>query len=296
MSMWRHICAVVTPFMKIKGENVIDYDSLGEHLAWLESKGVDAVVIAGTTGESATLSFEEHEELLRQAVKLTPLSVIAGAGGNSTAEAIHLTKCAEKDGVAAVLSVVPYYNKPNQEGLRQHFGAICRVTSLPVILYNVPGRTVVSLKPETTLRIREENGNCAGIKEASSDLKTVEIYVENNFPVWCGEDAMNFPMLCLGARGVISVVSNFAPIAISGLISCFPEDGKKVNLALARKWHAEVSRYAEAAFIDTNPIPTKAILAKMSFCKNILRLPLVPLDAEKSQKVYKALRVVGRLA
>ena len=250
------------------------------------------MVVAGTTGESPTVLFSEHQELLVQAVRLSPIPVIAGAGGNSTAEAVHLTKWAERAGAEAVLSVVPYYNKPPQDGLFHHYGMVCKATCLPVILYNVPGRTVVALEPRTALRIRDSHKNCVGIKEASANLEAVRQYVDRGFNVWCGEDAMNYPMLCLGANGVISVVSNFAPVVINRLLNCFTTTGIKLE---ARTFDRIVSMCAKAAFIEVNPIPVKFILAEMGLGHNLLRLPLVPLDQVKQEQVRGILRTAAIL-
>lgn len=272
----RHICAVVTPFDK-KGN--IDYESHLRHITWLKEKGVEAIVSLGTTGESATISFDEHAEMIRKVVSFSPLPVIAGAGGNSTAEAVRLTKEAEEAGAIAVLSVAPYYNRPNQKGLLEHYTQICESTNLPVLLYNVPKRTGIDIEVDTVLRLSHRCKNLAGIKEASNNLAAVQRYVQNDILVYCGEDALNFVMLCLGAQGVISVLSNFAGHAITNLIA----ETIKNNLELARVINYKIADMAKAAFIDANPIPTKYLVSQLGFCENSLRLPLTPLSEEQKK-------------
>jgi 4-hydroxy-tetrahydrodipicolinate synthase len=279
----RNICAVVTPFGT---DGSIDYVSHERHIKWLEKNEVDAIVSLGTTGESPTISFKEHKQIIKRVVGFSHLPVIAGAGGNSTEEAIQLTKDAEKAGAAAILSVVPYYNKPNQEGIFKHYGKICESTSLPVLLYNVPGRTGVNMEVETVLRLHDKYPNMAGIKEASNNLQAVQRYIQNGVPVYCGEDSLNFAMLCLGARGVISVVSNFAGKTIAELILALAEN----NLAVARLINNNIAYLSKAAFIDTNPIPTKFIVAKLGFGNNSLRLPLSPLSPEKQRILLEIIK------
>ena len=280
----RNICAVITHFSKT-GET-IDFESRERHFHRLKENKVDAIVSLGTTGECPTVPFGQHEAILKQDVLMSPLPIIAGAGGNSTAEAVHLTREAEKDGVMGVLSVAPYYNKPTQEGLYRHFVKICRSTSLPVLAYNVPGRTVISIDVETTLRIRDYCGNFAGIKEASNNLVAVERYVHEGVPVYCGEDALNFVMLCLGAQGVISVVSNFAGLVIAHLIKAVTAG----NLGEARVINNMVADLSRAAFREANPIPTKYICSKLGLCNNSLRLPLTPLSRKNQQFVLHLAR------
>ena len=275
----RNICAVITPFDET-GSN-IDFQSHERHLHFLKNNGVDAIVSLGTTGESPTVMFGEHEKMIEEVIRFSPLPVIAGAGGNTTDEAVHLTVQAEKAGAKAILSVCPYYNKPNQEGIFRHYAKIFESTSLPVILYNVPGRTVVSIEVSTTLRLRDRYENFAGIKEASANLVAVQRYVRECVPVYCGEDALNFVMLCLGAKGLISVLSNFAPRRITDLIRAV----QKNQLEEARLINNEIADFSKAAFIDTNPIPVKFICSILGFCHNSLRLPLTPLSEENQQTV-----------
>lgn len=282
----RNICATVTPFTK--NSEVIDHDSHERHLHWLKKNGVQAIVSLGTTGESPTIPFNEHTKAITDVVHYSPLPVIAGAGANSTSEAIHLTEQAERSGAVAILSVVPYYNKPNQEGLFRHYRNICRCTSLPVILYNVPGRTKITLDVETTLRIRDVCSNFAAVKEASDNFAAVQRYVREGVIVYCGEDALNFPMLCLGAVGVISVVSNFAPIIVGNIIY----EVRRGRLQNARVINNMMVDLAKAAFIDTNPIPTKFICSEMGFCENLLRLPLTILSREKQKIVKKIMKCI----
>jgi len=250
----------------------------------LANQGVEATVEVGTTGESTTIPPDEHIEMVRWAVKFSPIPVIAGAGANSTEEAVHLTRESEQAGARAILSVVPYYNKPNQEGLYRHFVKICQSTGLPVLVYNVPGRTVREIPPKVTLRIRDKCPNMVGIKEATSNTTNVHRYVREGLPVFCGEDAMNFPMLCLGAQGVISVVSNFAPHVVSDLIQRVREE----RLSDARSINKAMVDLSEAAFVDSNPIPVKYICSLLGFCEDRFRLPMTPLSQALRKKVRAA--------
>ncbi len=278
---FRNICAVITPFFN-DGE-LIDYEKHYQHLHYLKNGGVEAIVSLGTTGESPTISFDEHLDIIREVVRFSPLPVIAGAGGNSTAEAILLTREAEKARAIAILSVAPYYNRPNQKGILEHYVKICESTSLPVLVYNVPKRTGVDIEVDTVLRLRDKCKNFAGVKEASNNLAAVQRYVQNDVPVYCGEDALNFVMLCLGAQGVISVLSNFAGRTISALI----DQVSSGNLKGARWINNQIVDLAKAAFLDTNPIPTKYICSRLGFCENSLRLPLTTLSAENEKIVVK---------
>jgi len=280
----QNICAIITPFSKT-GEK-IDHNDHERHLHWLKQNGVQAIVSLGTTGESATIPFGEHTKTITDVVHYSPLPVIAGAGANSTDEAIHLTEQAERSGAMAILSVTPYYNKPNQEGLFRHYAKIYKCTGLPVLLYNVPNRTKVNLEINTVLRLRDKFHNFAGIKEASDNLAAVQKYICEGVPVYCGEDALNFVMLCLGAKGVISVVSNFAPTIVMSLI----HEVQKNRLTTARLINNQMVGLAKMAFIDTNPIPTKFICSKLGFCENSLRLPLTILSKEKQRIVLKLLK------
>lgn len=282
-----NIVAIVTPFSRDSSQ--IDYESHAHHIDWLIQQGVDGIVTVGTTGESATLSFDEHKNLMSFVCEFVNkrVPVIAGIGGNNTEEAVYLTEIAKKIGADAGLSVTPYYNKPPQEGLYRHFMKVFEVSEgLPIILYNVPGRTAINLLPETVFRICDRVGNCAGVKEASGNLRYVREYVSRGINVFCGEDFMNFPMLTCGANGVISVVSNFNPRSVSSLIKAVKSgDMKTANLV-----NREVIQAEEMAFVESNPIPTKYICAKMDLIKYpSVRLPLVShdqLDPNIDVKIY----------
>lgn len=281
-----NIVAIVTPFNR-NGKS-IDYESHANHIDWLIKNGVDGIVTVGTTGESATLSFKEHENVMRFVYEFVNkrVPVIAGIGGNNTREAVHLTNIAKKIGVDAGLSVTPYYNKPPQEGLCRHFINVCEAAEdLPIILYNVPSRTGVDLKPETVFKITDRVKNVIGIKEASSNLKAVAEYVSHDVPLFCGEDAMNLPMLLYGAVGVISVVSNFDPRIVSKLIHAY----RKTDIEVAKSVNYEMVRAAEKAFVQPNPIPAKYLCARLGLIKHdAVRLPLVShkeLDPEIDEKI-----------
>ena len=240
----------------------------------------------GTTGESPTLDHPEHEKVVEividQCIKRVP--VIAGTGSNSTRTAVESSQAAEKHGVDALLQVVPYYNKPNQSGLYEHFDKIAKNTSLPIILYNIPGRSVVGLDTATIKKLNKQNKNIVGIKEASGSMDKVrEIKSEcpKDFIILSGEDALNFEILKAGGDGYISVTSNIAPKECSDLFNHFSEN----NIDKAEQINNNLSELNKVLFIDTNPIPIKYALYKAGLCNNILRLPLVELDSKKAKLV-----------
>ena len=277
------ITALVTPFTN---EGEVDRNALeGLILRQLES-GVHGIVPCGTTGESPTLSHEEHEEVIKITINTVGkrVPVIAGTGSNSTEEALRLTMAAEKAGADASLQVVPYYNKPNQSGLYEHFDKIAKNTSLPIILYNIPGRSVVGLDTATIKKLNKQNKNIVGIKEASGSMDKVrEIKSEcpEDFIILSGEDALNFEILKAGGYGYISVTSNIAPKECSELFNNFSEN----NIEKAEQINNNLSELNKVLFIDTNPIPIKYALYKAGLCNNILRLPLVELDSKKAKLV-----------
>ncbi|RCK73083.1 MAG: 4-hydroxy-tetrahydrodipicolinate synthase [Ignavibacteriae bacterium] len=278
--------ALVTPF-KPSGE--IDNVSLKRLLDFQIQKGVEAIIPAGTTGESASLSEAEQISLINLVVQHAKgkVKIIAGAGANDTSKAIKLAKLAYATGADAILSVAPYYNKPTQEGIFRHYQMIAE--EVPVIVYNVPGRTSCNIEAETTLRIAEEIPNVIGIKEASGNISQIMEILRNRpegFGVWSGDDAITLPLIALGADGVISVVSNEIP----GLFS------KMVRLALsgkieeAKKIHYKILPLMNFNFIESNPIPVKAVLAEMKMIEEVYRLPLVPLSDKHRDKMKKILR------
>ncbi len=278
------IPAMVTPF---KEDFSVDYEGIARNLDYLE-KHVNALVPAGTTGEAATLSYEEHIEVVRYVAETSKLPVIGGAGSNSTREAVYLAKEVEKAGAEAAMLVTPYYNKPNQEGLYQHYRTVASEVSIPIIVYNVPSRTGINTTPELVRRLAEID-NIVGIKEASGNLKQISEIIRttpDSFVLLSGDDFLTLPILCLGGKGVISVAANVAPHLMKELYEAFV-DG---NIAKAAEVHHRLTPLFDVLFIDTNPIPVKKALELMGLAAGKPRLPLVELSEEKTQKVKEVLK------
>ena len=283
------IVALVTPFKQ--GE--LDEKALRDLVEFHIAEGTNAIVPCGTTGESATLSHEEHcrviEIVIDQAKKRVP--VIAGAGSNNTKEAVFLTEHAKKSGADAVLSITPYYNKPTQEGLFQHFKTIAEHVDIPMVLYNVPGRTGVNMLPETVVRLSKVK-NIVGVKEASGSLDQAGAIIHNaseNFDVISGEDSLTFPMMAMGAKGVISVVANVAPKKMAQMCKAVLNN----NMLEARKLHYELLDLSKAVFYETNPIPAKKAVYLMGLMENEIRLPLVEMTKENTEKLKKVMEKLG---
>ena len=283
----RLITAMVTPFNK---EGEVDYDQAKKLALALLKSGSEGLVLAGTTGESPTLLHEEELILFTEVKKAVgnKASIIANTGSNSTAEAVLSTKGAEKIGVDACLLVVPYYNKPTQEGLYQHFKTIASSTKLPCILYNVPTRTITNLSAETTIKL-SQIPNIIGIKEASGNLEQITKVINEareGFLVWSGDDSATLPMLALGAYGVISVTSHLAGKQMSEMIYSFVKgDTKK-----AAEIHARLLPLFTALFLVSNPSPVKYALNKVGFNVGKPRLPLVEPDAKTAALIDEALK------
>ncbi|MEC8956930.1 MAG: 4-hydroxy-tetrahydrodipicolinate synthase [Nitrospinota bacterium] len=262
--------AIVTPFKNGK----VDAKALKELIDFHIENGTNGIVPCGTTGESATLSHHEHEEVIRIAIETCRgrVPVLAGTGSNATHEAIKLTLSAQKLGADGALLITPYYNKPTQEGLSQHFVAVAKETRLPIVLYNVPSRTSINMLPETVARLSKIE-NIVGIKEASGNLVQVSEIIQScsaDFEVISGEDALTWPILALGGKGVISVTANLVPEKFSKLCKAALEG----DMATARSLHYELLKLNDAMFIETNPIPVKAALAIMGRIDNEFRAPL----------------------
>ncbi len=279
------ITALITPFSK-KGK--LDQISLKKLIKRQIENGVHGLVPCGTTGESPTLSHDEHDKVIEITVKEAKrrVPVIAGTGSNSTLEAIRLTKAAEKAGADASLQVVPYYNKPNQIGLFKHFNEIASRTKLPIILYNIPGRSVVNLETETIVRLEKRNKNIIGIKEASGSIKKVKEIISDcskKFIVLSGEDSLNLPILKNGGRGYISVTSNLDPKSCSNMYDSFVLGKLKHCSELNKK----LSKINKLLFIQTNPIPIKFAMSYLKLCENVIRLPLTPLDKNLTSALIK---------
>ena len=284
--------AMVTPF---DDEGALDLDRAQEVAAWLLDRGSDALVVAGTTGEGATLTDQEKTALWRATVEVArgKGAVIAGTGTYDTAHSIHLTKEAEEAGCDGVLVVAPYYNKPPQSGLYEHFTAVAGATSLPVLLYNIPGRTSVRISNETLLRLAEVD-NIVGVKDATGDFNgTSELIAvaPSGFEVYSGDDASTFALVCLGAVGVIAVTSHLAGERMKQMIE-LAESG---DVASARKLHHELLPLYSALFITTSPIPVKAAMELAGQPVGRPRLPLVPATGEEIAAVRKAMEDAGAL-
>lgn len=283
------IVALVTPFK----DGELDEKALRDLVEFHIAEGTNAIVPCGTTGESATLSHEEHcrviEIVIDQAKKRVP--VIAGAGSNSTKEAVFLTEHAKKSGADAVLSITPYYNKPTQEGLYQHFKTIAEQVNIPVVLYNVPGRTGINMLPETVIRLSKIK-NIVGVKEASGSLDqagAIIHHTDDNFDVLSGEDSLTFPMMAMGAKGVISVTANVAPKKMAQMCMAVLDN----NMLEARKLHYELIDLSKAVFYETNPIPAKKAVYLMGLIENEIRLPLVEMTKENTEKLKKVMENLG---
>ncbi len=281
--------AIVTPFKKGK----VDEKALEKLIEWHIKEGTHAIVPCGTTGEASTLDYEEHYKVIEITVKVVNkrIPVIAGTGSNSTEEAIMITKKAEQLGADGVLSVTPYYNKPTQEGLYRHFKEIADKTGLPLILYNVPGRTSLNMLPQTVARLAEHK-RIIGIKEASGDMKQVSDLIRlcgNEFIVLSGDDFTNLPLLALGGKGFISVTANICPKDVSDLFNYW----EKGDINRAREIHYKLEPLNKAMFIETNPIPVKTALAMMGKIREEFRLPLCEMSKENKEKLEQVLRSYG---
>ncbi len=285
------LTAIVTPFR----DGAVDFEALDKLVEWQIDSGIDGIVAVGTTGESATLDVEEHVAVISRVVKVARgrVPVVAGAGGNATAEALNLTRASERAGANALLHVTPYYNKPTQEGLFRHYEAIAKATALPIILYNVPGRTACDLLPDTVVRLAEFD-NIVGIKEASGNVvRATEILsrLGSRLTLLSGDDATAFPFYAVGARGVISVVSNVAPTQMAQMWDAVAAG----DWHRARQLHFALHTLNQLLFIESNPMPVKAALALEGRCTNEMRLPLVPCSAGLTEKLRVALQAEGLL-
>jgi 4-hydroxy-tetrahydrodipicolinate synthase len=285
------LTALVTPFRNGK----VDFEALAKLVDWQIDQGVDGIVSVGTTGESATLDVDEHVAVIAATVKAARgrVPVIAGAGGNATGEALELTRASESAGANALLHVTPYYNRPNQEGLFRHFDAIARSTRLPIILYNVPSRTACDLLTDTVVRLAELD-NVVGIKDATGNLvrgSELVAKVGDRMAVLSGDDGTSFPLYAIGARGVISVVSNVAPRAMSDMWDAV----KAGDWARARQRHFELRVLSQMLFAEPSPAPTKAALALLGRCTMDVRLPLVSATANLVEQLRGEMRAQGLL-
>lgn len=283
------IVAIVTPFKDGK----IDEKAFRDLIEFQINNGTDGIVPCGTTGESATLSHEEHEKIIGLTIEAVNgrVPVIAGTGSNNTAEAARLTRHAKKAGANAALLITPYYNKPTQEGLYQHYRKVAEEVDIPIILYNVPGRTGVNMLPETVARLAEIK-NIVGIKEATGDLKQISDVISicpKDFLLLSGDDFTVYPTLAIGGHGVISVVANVAPKDMADLCDAyFAGDMKK-----ASELHYKLLPLSGAMFYETNPIPVKTALSLMGKVSGEMRLPLCSMSEGNLNKLKKVMKDYG---
>ena len=286
------IVALVTPMHE---DGTIDYAGLRSLIDWQIAEGTQCIAVVGTTGESPTVTVEEHCEIMRVAVEHTKgrVPVMAGTGANSTAEAIALTQHAAKVGADCTLSVVPYYNKPSQEGIYQHFRAIAEAVDIPMVLYNVPGRTVADMQPATVLRLAQVPG-VIGIKEATGDIERAAVLIREaprGFSIYSGDDGTAVALMLLGGHGHVSVTANVAPRAMNEL--CTAALAGKAREAAAI--HLKLLALHQALFVESSPAPTKWALARLGRCGAALRLPIVPLSASGQAVVERALQQAALL-
>ena len=280
--------ALITPF---KDDGSVDYDALVNLVKYQLDNGADFFCILATTGEAPCLTREEKDELTRVIKKVVNgrVPILKYCGGNNTAAVVNEIKTTDWNGIDGILSICPYYNKPSQEGLYQHFKAIAQASPLPIVMYNVPGRVGVNMTAETTVRIASEFENIVAIKEASGNLEQVDEIIKNkpkHFEVISGDDALTFPMIASGAVGVISVIGNALPKEFSRMIR-LEFNGEYEP---ARKIHHQFAELYKLLFVDGNPAGCKALLNDMGMIDNVLRLPLVPTRIETKQKMNEILK------
>ncbi|RTL28874.1 MAG: 4-hydroxy-tetrahydrodipicolinate synthase [Burkholderiales bacterium] len=286
------IVALVTPMHE---DGSVDYDTLRKLVDWHIAEGTNCIGVVGTTGESPTVNVEEHREIIRVAVEQAAgrVPIMAGAGANSTQEAIELSEYCKKVGADCTLQVVPYYNKPTQEGIYQHFKAIVEAVDIPVVLYNVPGRTVADMLPETALRLAKLPG-VIGIKEATGNLERAAWLIKQapkGFSIYSGDDPTAVALMLLGGHGNISVTANVAPRAMADLCKAAMDQDTKAAVEL----HMKLLPLHKHLFVEPNPIPVKWALARMGKVGGTLRLPLTPLSESAQAVVEAALRDAGVL-
>ena len=280
------LSAIVTPFR----DGEVDERALRDHIEWQIQSGIDGIVPCGSTGESATLTHSEHDRVIKIAIEQTRrrVPVVAGTGSNSTAEAIRLTTAAREMGADGALMLSPYYNKPTQEGIFRHYKTIAGAVDLPIIVYNIPGRTASNIAPETFARLCEIR-NIVGIKEASGSMdqiSDIRRLCGDRLTILSGDDGLTVPIMALGGKGVIATTSNVMPREIHDLAAA----GLAGDFARAREIHYRMMPVMRALFIETNPIPLKQALAFMGRCANELRMPLCPMSAPAADKLRSAMK------
>jgi 4-hydroxy-tetrahydrodipicolinate synthase len=286
------LVAIVTPMLEDGRLDIPRFKSL---IDWHVAEGTDGIVVVGTTGESPTVGFDEHKELIHVAVAHAAgrIPIVAGTGANSTAEAIELTESAKRAGAAACLSVVPYYNKPTQEGLYRHFKAIAEAVDIPNIVYNVPGRTVADLANDTTLRLAQIP-NVVGIKDATANIERGTDLVKRapkGFAIYSGDDASGLALMLMGGHGIISVTANVAPRVMHEMCAA----ALAGDLARAREANLKLLGLHRNLFVEANPIPVKWAVAQLGLIEGGIRLPLTPLAAQYQETVRETMREAGVL-
>ncbi len=286
------IVALVTPMQE---DGSIDYPTLRKLIDWHIAEGTNCVCVVGTTGESPTVSMEENREVIRAAVEHAAgrITIMAGTGANCTAEAIELSRYAKEVGADCTLSVVPYYNKPSQEGIYQHYKAIAEAVDIPMMLYNVPGRTVADMQPETTLRCAQLPG-VFGIKEATGNIERAAYLIKHapkGFSIYSGDDGTAIALMLLGGHGNVSVTANVAPRAMSELCRA----ALAGNVSEAKRIHFELLSLHKHLFCESSPAPTKWALSRLGRCQNVMRLPITPLTEAGQALVGRAMQEAGLL-
>ena len=281
------ITAMITPFKK---DLSVDYDALEKLVNHLINNGTDTILVAGTTGETPTLSHEEEEQIFSFVKKVVNgrVKIILGAGSNSTETAIKSSKKAKELGADAILSVVPYYNKPSQKGMYEHFAAIAKSVDLPIILYNIPGRTGVNMQPTTIAKLANEFKNIVAVKQSNADLdliSDIKSLCPEDFAIYSGDDSLTLPMMSLGAHGVISVASHLVGNEIKKMITAFKSGKNKEALDT----HISLYPLFKKLFMAPNPVPVKASLAHFGIINEEVRKPLVVLDCEEKQELLAIL-------
>lgn len=282
--------AIVTPFKN----GQLDSEAFRRLIDLQIKGGIDGIVPVGTTGESPTVNYQEHIDVIAKAVQFARgrIHVMAGTGGNSTSEAVYLTQAAEKAGADSSLQVAPYYNKPSQEGLFQHFLEVSRSTKLPIILYSIPGRCGVEIGVETVHRLAAASPKIAGIKEAGGNpdrVSQLRAKLGNRFSIFSGDDSLTLPFMSVGAHGVISVASNVIPKQVAQMVSAFA----KRDTARALKLHEQYYPLFKDLFIESNPVPVKTALAMMGQCSEEVRLPLVGMSPKNREILRATLKGCG---
>ncbi len=284
------ITAMVTP---LNEKREVDFSGLDKLIDHLINSSSDAILVAGTTGESPTLTHEEEYEILYSTKSRVSgaRKIIMGAGSNSTKTAVESSKKAQEIGADAILSVVPYYNKPNQQGMIEHFGAIAKAVDIPIIMYNIPGRTGVNMTPQTVAFLAKEYSNIVALKQSYPDMDTItelRSICPEDFAIYCGDDSLTLPMLSLGAHGVISVASHVVGDEIKSLIHNF----KSGQIKAARNMHQKLYPLFRKLFMAPNPVPVKAVLSKLKIIENFVRRPLVELNEIERAELFDVLNDV----